>query len=314
MHVIEYAQYGGPEVLQLMERPAPSAGPGEVRVRLLAAGISPIDVKLRAGLLRAHFALQFPKIPGRDGVGVIDQIGAGVTGLALNDAVCVAADPAGAGTYADAIVCDAARVVRRPAGLNDVQAAALLQPGISAWISVVETARISSGMRVLVHGGSGAVGGLMVQLASYLGAHVTATCRAANLDYVRSLGAEHAIAYDRDDFGTLRDQDVVFDLMGGDVHARSYPVLRRGGHLVYLVAQPFVDQGDAFGVHVSRAMIVESPKVLQAVAQLAEQGVLQPQVAGVYALADAAMAQRALEQGEVTRGRLVLVTRASDVV
>ena len=76
MHVIEYAQYGGPEVLQLMERPAPSAGPGEVRVRLLAAGISPIDVKLRAGLLRAHFALQFPKIPGRDGVGVIDQIGA----------------------------------------------------------------------------------------------------------------------------------------------------------------------------------------------------------------------------------------------
>ena len=103
-----------------------------------------------------------------------------------------------------------------------------------------------------------------------------------------------------------RDLDVVFDLVGGDVHARSYPVLRRGGHLVYLVAAPIVEQGEAYGVRVSRAMIVDSPEALQAVAGLAEQGVLRPQVAGIYALGDAIAAQQALEQGRVTRGRLVL--------
>ena len=172
MHSIQYEMYGAAEVLKFVDGPEPTAGPGQVRVRLLAAGVSPIDVKLRAGLLREHFALVFPKIPGRDGAGVVDQIGPNVTGVALRDAVCVAADPAGAGTYAQAVVCDARRVVLRPAGLSDEQAAALLQPAISAWIPIARTAPIEAGMRVLIHGGAGAVGGLMTQFAHHLGAHV----------------------------------------------------------------------------------------------------------------------------------------------
>lgn len=306
MQAILYRHYGDPSVLQLSDVPPPEAGPGEVRVRLLAAGVSPIDAKMRAGLLQAHFKVDFPKIPGRDGVGVVERVGAGVNGFVPGDAVCVVGDPMRAGTYAELIVCDAARVIARPAGLSDGEAAALVQPALSAWISVVATAAVRPGMRVLVHGGSGAVGSLMVQLARHLGAEVSATCRADNADYVRELGARQVFAYDRDDFGVLREQDIVFDVIGGEVHARSYPVLKRGGHLVYLTAAPIVDQGEAFGVRVTRAMISDSPQALAGVEQLAALGVLRPRVCGVYPLAEAAAAHRAFEAGRVTRGRLVL--------
>jgi NADPH:quinone reductase-like Zn-dependent oxidoreductase len=305
MQAIQFDRYGPPAVLHLATLPSPQAGPGEVRIRLQAAGVAPFDAKLRAGLLQAHFQPDLPKIPGRDGVGVVDQVGAGVSAVAVGDAVCAMADQI-SGTYAEMLVCSAGRVVPRPAGLSLHQAAALLQPGNSAWIAVMETARVSAGMQVLVHGGAGAVGSLMVQLCKYLDAVVTATCRAGNEAYVMGLGASRAIAYDRDDFGTLRDQDVVFDLIGGSTHARSYPVLRKGGQLVYLTAAPIVDRGGEFAVKVSRAMISDQPNVLAAVARLAADGIFRPRVAGVFALADAARAHTALEAGQVTRGRLVL--------
>lgn len=306
MFAIAFAQYGPPDGLQPITWDPPPAAPGEVRVRMLAAGVAPVDAKLRAGLLQAHFQPPLPKIPGRDGVGVVEQIGAGVTGLKVGDSVCLMVDALGPGTYAQRVTCSAERVVARPAGLTMHQAAALLQPANSALIAVVETAQVSSGMRVLVHGGAGAVGSQMVQLCRHLGAEVTATCRADNRDYVVGLGATRAIAYDHEDFGTLRDQDVVFDLIGGDTHARSYPVLRAGGHLVYLTAAPIVDRGTGWGVRVTRAAISDQPAVLAAVAELATRGVFRPAVARVYPLADAARAHADLEAGRVTRGRVVL--------
>lgn len=313
MQAILFDRYGPPDVMRLATLTTPQAGPGEVRVRLQAAGVAPFDAKLRAGLLQAHFKPELPKIPGRDGAGIVDQLGAGVTGVALGDAVCVMADPL-SGTYAQAVVCAAGRVVPLPDGLSLHQAAALMQPGNSAWIAVMETAQVQSGMRVLVHGGAGAVGSLMVQLCSHLGAHVSATCRAGNEDYVSGLGATRAIAYDRDDFGSLRDQDVVFDLIGGATHARSYPVLRSGGHLVYLTAAPIVDQGSVLGVRVTRALVSDRPEVLAAVAGLATEGIFRPRVAGVFSLRDAPRAHAALEGGQVTRGRLVLDIQAENGV
>lgn len=306
MQAIQFDRYGPPDVLRLVTLPTPVAGPGEVRVRMQAAGIAPVDAKLRAGVLQAHFQLQLPKIPGRDGAGVVDQIGSGVTGIAIGDAVCVMADQARAGSYAQYVVVPADRVVPRPAKLGLHAAAALLQPANSAWIAVMETAQVRAGMQVLVHGGAGAVGSLMVQLCKHLGAQVAATCRHDNIAHVRALGADRAIAYDRDDFGTLRAQDVVFDLIGGDTHARSYAVLRQGGQLVYLVAAPIVDRGAEFGVRVARAQISDRPEVFASVAELAEKGIFRPSVAGVYALADAAQAHAEVEAGRVTRGRLVL--------
>jgi NADPH:quinone reductase-like Zn-dependent oxidoreductase len=306
MRAIQFERYGPPDVMRLVPREAPVPGAGEVRVRIRAAGVAQADAKIRAGMLQERFPLKLPKIPGRDGVGVIDKLGEGVTGVAVGDAVCVMADQVLPGTYAEALVCIAERVVPRPPGLSLHEAAALLQPSNSAWIAVMETARVQADMRVLVHGGAGAVGSQMVRLCRHLGAEVSATCRADNLDYVAGIGASRVIAYDREDFGRLRDQDVVFDVIGGEIHARSYQVLRGGGHLVYLNAAPIADQSSRFGVKVSRAQISDRPPVLRAVAKLAAEGVLRPRVGGVFKLGDAAKAHAALEAGRVTGGRLVL--------
>src|SRR5450830_985784 len=306
MRAIQFRQYGPPDVLTMVEAEPAVMGTNDLRVRMLAAGVAPVDTKIRAGLLQAQLAVTLPKIPGRDGVGIVEATGTEVTRFAVGDAVCVMANMLTGGTCAELIVVPQERAVQQPAMLSRHAAAALLQPGISAWIPVVQVANIQPGMKVLVHSGSGAVGSLMVQLAAHLGAQVTSTCRAANIDYVLSLGATHAIAYDRDDFGTLRDQDVVFDLVGGATHARSYPVLKKGGHLVWLMAAPVTDRADDYGVRVTRALISDQQEGLQAVAALAQQGILQPRVSEVLPLAQAAAAHAALEQGVVTRGRLVL--------
>ncbi|MBS7706790.1 NADP-dependent oxidoreductase [Chelatococcus asaccharovorans] len=303
MWAIQYDRYGPPDVMRLVEAPDPVAGAGEVLVQVQASGVAPFDVKLRAGALQQHFAPRFPQIPGRDGVGVVVALGAGVVDLAVGDRICLLA-PRGSGTAATLIACPRTALVPAPSALTTAEAGALLQPGLSALIAV-ETAAVSPGMRVLVHGGAGAVGGLMVQLLNHRGAIVSATCRAANRGYVRSLGAQRAIAYDEEDFTRIEPQDVVFDLIGGDVHARSYDVLRDGGQLVYLVAAPFVERSER-GITVTRAMVTDRPDVMAAVVQAAADGIWRPGVVGTLPLADIGEAHRRIEAGEVTRGRIVL--------
>lgn len=307
MRVARYARHGGPEVIELADLPLPAPGPGQVLLRLHAAGVAPLDWKLRAGLLAAHFTLGFPKVPGRDGAGVVLATGDGVD-LPPGARVAVMAPPAGqGGTYATHMLADARLCVPLPDAVGFEDAAALVNSGLSAWIAVMRTAAVQPGQRVLVQSGAGAVGGLMVQLCAHLGAEVTATCRADNMEYVLSLGAHRAIAYDRPWPGDVPPQDVVFDLMGAAVHDACYPLLRKGGHLVWLTAAPITDRGAEHGVTVTRAMIADDPQVVAEVLALAARGVLRAQVAGRLPLDQAAEAQRRLAAGEVTRGRLILL-------
>lgn len=301
---IRYHRYGQPEVMVLESIEEPALAPGQVRVSLRAAGVAPVDTKLRAGLLQGRIELPLPKVPGRDGAGVIAESAA--QGFQVGQAVCVIADMLGQGTYAETIVLPAERVVAQPATLSTRQAAALLQPGASAWIPIVRTAQVRSGMKVLVHAGSGAVGSLMVRLAAHLGAEVWATCSSANREDVLALGAAGVIAYDKEDFSALRGFDVVFDLVGGDTHDRSYPVLKPGGQLVWLVAAPIRERGEEFKVRVVRSMIDDDPQCLREVAVLAQQGVMVPAVGQCFPLAEAARAHALLESGKAARGRIVL--------
>ncbi|MDR6396812.1 quinone oxidoreductase family protein [Herbaspirillum seropedicae] len=306
MRAICYHQYGPPSVLRLCdldERPLP---PGHVRVAMQAAGVAPVDAKLRAGRLQHLVALDLPKVPGRDGAGVITALGEGVHTLQVGEAVCVMPSMAGRGTTLAELVLPQEQVVRKPDVLSMQQAAALLQPACSAWIALMQTAPIAAGMKVFIHAGSGAVGSLMVQLAAHLGAEVTASCRSSNVEYVAALGASRVLAYDRDELGRVRDQDVVIDLVGGAAHDQSYRMLRRGGQLVWLVAAPIRERGEEFGVCVRRALIVEDQSILQQVAALAQQGVWRPAVSGVLPMQEIARAHQRIETGEVTRGRLVL--------
>jgi NADPH:quinone reductase-like Zn-dependent oxidoreductase len=307
MQAIRYHQYGGPEVLQLDEVTEPEPGPRQVRVDLRAASVIPADWKVRAGRLQGYFPISFPKIPGRDGAGIVSKIGASVDYVAVGARVCAVAQHVEPGTYAQAIIRDHQSIVALPGNLDFEQGAALMHAGICAWICLTETAQLRPGMRILVQGGAGAIGGQAIQLARHLGAHVAATCRAANAGYVRGLGADEVVAYDCEDFArVLNGFDVVLDLIGGEVHARSYAVLKRGGHMVCLIAAPFQDRGEEFSVRVTTPRIHDRRQALDAVANLAAQGALVPQICDRLPLTEAAEAHRRMEANQVTRGRIVL--------
>lgn len=307
MKAIQYSEHGPAEVMRYVDLPDPIAGPGQILVKVEAASVTPFDWKLRAGYLKSHFTLPMPSVPGRDAGGKVIAVGENVSEFKVGDRAAVMAGVFAQGGYAEMIAIDEKDAVKIPDRPSTVEAVALTNAGLSAWIAV-RTAEVKSGDKVLVHAGAGAVGGLIVQLCHHLGADVTATCRSTNRDYVLGLGADHVVAYDQEDFSeVLEDQDIVFDLMGGEVHDKSYKVLKKGGHLVWLVADPIKDRGAEFGVTVTRAIVTDDRSVLQSMMDLAGAGVLKPQVARTMPLAEAAEAHRLMEKGTISRGRLMLV-------
>lgn len=306
MKAIQYSEHGPADVMHYVDLPDPVAGPGQILVKLEAASVTPFDWKLRAGHLQNHFTLPMPSVPGRDGGGTVVSVSDGVTEFEIGDRVAVMAGVFAQGGYAEMIAVDEKHAVKIPDSLSTIDAVALTNAGLSAWIAV-RTAEVKSGDKVLVHSGSGAVGGLLVQFCHHLGAHVAATCRSTNRNYVLGLGADRVVAYDEEDFSEiLTGQDIVFELMGGEVHDKSYKVLKKGGHMVWLVADPIRDRGEEFGVKVTRAMITDDKSALQGMMDLAGAGLLKPQVARTMPLSEAAEAHRLMEKGAISRGRLML--------
>jgi NADPH:quinone reductase-like Zn-dependent oxidoreductase len=312
MNCMRFSRFGPPEVLKLHEVPTPLPGPDEIVVAIEAASVTPGDAKLRAGLLQEFFPVSLPCIPGRDGAGRVAALGSAVDYARRGEPVCFVAERTVQGSYATHIVRDARSVVALPDRLSFAEGAALMHAGTCAWIALVENAGLERGQKLLVHGGSGAIGGMAVQLAKHLGARVSATCSARNTDYVRSLGADEVIAHDREAFWERRGGfDIVLDLVGGETHERSYPLLRKGGTLVWLIAQPFEDRSAEFAVRTLQARIVGNPRANAAVVALAGKGAIKAQVSRCMPLREAAEAHRMVESGRASRGRIVLDTRES---
>ena len=310
MKAIQYARYGGPEELALVDVPDPPLAEDGVLIQVHAAGVAPGDCKVRQGLLQYMFPVKLPKIPGRDGTGVVIAAGPKATFARAGDRVAFVAKHVEQGGAAELIARRRHEVAWLPDNISFVEGAALAHAGICAWIGIVETANVAPGMKVLIHGGGGAIGSLAIQIAKHLGAFVAATTRSANADYVSALGADLVVPYDTQDFGeVLNDYDLVFDVVGGDIHRRSYRVLKKGGALVYLIAEPIEDLGARFGVAVKSAVIHDRIGPLEAVLDLAEEGVLRAQVGTVFPLADCADAHRLVLSGQHSRGRVVLKVR-----
>jgi len=305
---IRFSEYGPPSVLVAERIAAPRPGAGEVVVDVHAASVNPIDWKVRSGLLQKVFPVAFPMTTGRDGAGVISAVGAGVDAALIGRRVCFLCGR-GVGAWAEQIVLPAALAVAIPDALSFTDAAALPLAALSAWSALVTEAKVDAGMRVLVHAAAGGVGTMAVQIATDRGAHVIGTCSSSNADFVRSLGASEVIAYDREDFDKkLSGLDVVFDTMGGDVHRRSYAVLKKGGMLVCLVAEPFQDRGADYGVTVKTAQVMPDPEALAAIVALAAAGRIKSVVERVLSFGDYAEAQRLSELGHA-RGKTVLRLR-----
>jgi len=302
---VQYDSYGGPEVLHLRRIASPSPGPGEAVVTVEAASVNPIDWKVRSGMLQKFFPVSFPATTGRDGAGTVVATAPDADRPLVGARVCFMA-PRGVGTWARQIALPAALLVPIPAGLSFEQAAALPLAGVSAWIALVETAKVGAGMRVLIHAAAGGVGHLAVQIARARGAEVIATCSAANVEFVQSLGASKVIAYDRTPFEQdVRDVDVVLDVMGGDVHARSYKVLKRGGVMACLAAAPYQDQGAAYGVEVRMARVMPDPVALAALVDLAADGLLKASIEQVLPLTESVEGQVRSQSGHA-RGKTLI--------
>jgi NADPH:quinone reductase-like Zn-dependent oxidoreductase len=245
MKAVFIEKFGGPEVLQYGDRPDPVAAPGEVVVDVRAASVNGADWKVRAGQYKQT---KFPLGLGRDFSGVISALGAGVDDLKLGDAVFGVLEMGQEGAYAEKVAIKAAIVAKKPAGLSDVDAAALALTGLTALSSVEDTLQLQRGETILIQGGAGGVAGFAIRLAKHIGARVITTTSAANRDYVRDLGADEVIDYNTQDFTkVVSGCDAVLDTVGGDVAQKSFAVLKPGGRAAFIASgaqAPSPDRSD----------------------------------------------------------------------
>ena len=245
---------------------------------------------------------------GRDGAGVMSAVGEGVDARRIGERVCFLVSR-GVGSWAEQIALPAALAVAITDTLSFTEAAALPLGGLSAWAALVTEAQVSAGMRVLIHAAAGGVGSIAVQIARDHGAQVIGTCSQRNVDFVRALGAEEAIAYDSEAFeDKLSGLDVVIDTVGGDVHRRCYKVLRKGGVIACLSAEPYEDRGAEYGVRVAMAKVMPDAAALAQLVALAAAGRIKPMVERIVPLADFALVHAESERGH-TRGKTVLTIR-----
>ncbi|WP_412512589.1 NADP-dependent oxidoreductase [Variovorax paradoxus] len=223
--------YGGAAAAEIAEIARPAAGPGQVLVRVRAAGVNGIDWKVREGFVRDAFPLQLPAVLGIELAGTVEALGPGASRFRVGDRVM--GPQGGLGAYADVVAVDQANLVRTPQGLDDVHAAGVPVAAVAAWQSLHHAGPITAGQRILIHGAAGGLGGYAVQYAKRAGAEVFATASTAHVEYVRSLGADHVIDYRTQRFESVaQDIDLVLDYVGGEVLDRSWQVLSKDGAIV----------------------------------------------------------------------------------
>ncbi|GAB4588325.1 NADP-dependent oxidoreductase [Nocardia sp. IFM 10818] len=306
MRAIGQDTFGGPEVLRVVEVERPEPGPAEVLVRVHAAGVNPTDSwhRFNGGLAARIVRL------GWDVSGVVEAVGPGVTLFAPGDEVFgLPRHPLPAGTYAEYVVSPARHLVRKPAGLSHVQAAALPLAALTAWQALVDVADVQAGQRVLIHAAAGGVGHLAVQIAKARGAYVIGTARAAKHDFLRELGADEVIDYTAVDFAeVVGEVDAVIDTIGGEYGPRSLRTLRAGGIVVSLASPAearLAEAAEPLGLR-ARFMIVEADRAgMREIAALAGSGRLTPRIETVLPLELAGKAHEIADSGR-TSGKIVL--------
>jgi NADPH:quinone reductase-like Zn-dependent oxidoreductase len=306
MKAVRVHQYGGPEVLKYEEAPRPKPGPGEVLVRILAAGVNPMDWKVREGQLKEALAYRMPFVPGWDVSGVVEVTGPNVTVLTTGDEVYGHPSVVRNGTYAEYAVVPEAELALKPRSVDHVHAASVPIAALTAWQGLFDAGDLHTEQKVLIHGGAGGVGSFAVQLARWKGAFITATASGRNQEFLRNLGADLTIDYEKSRFDRLVcDVDLVFDTIGGDTLRRSWKVLKKGGILVSTVEAPDDGEAEARGVRAALVDTQANPPQLAEIAKLVDAGMVRPIVEAVFPLNEARHAQELSQTGHA-RGKIVL--------
>ncbi|MEE1753046.1 NADP-dependent oxidoreductase [Streptomyces sp. SP18CS02] len=232
-------RYGDRAGVRAAEMPDPQVGADDVLVRIQAASVNPLDLKIRDGDLKAILPYRLPLVLGNDLAGVVVRAGSAVTRFAVGDEVYARPDEGRIGTFAELIAVHQDDVAIKPATLTMEEAASLPLVALTSWQALVERAQVQPGQKVLIHAGSGGLGTIAVQLAKRLGAHVAATASTAKVDLVRELGADLVIDYKRQAFETvLHGYDLVLDSLGGETLEKSLQVLKPGGKVISVAGPP----------------------------------------------------------------------------
>ena len=330
MKAIEIRETGGPSVLQVVERPVPEiGGPDDILVKLKAAGVNPLDTKVRRNGPLVPDGL--PAVLGCDGAGVVEAAGAGVTRFKPGDEVwfCWGGIGGSVGNYAEYIVLDNQLAQAKPRAVDFIQAGAAPLVLLTAWEALHDRARLSEGQRVLIHGGAGGVGHVAIQLAKAAGARVCTTVSSPEkADFVHALGAEYCINYQEEDlvasimkWSEGQGVDIALDTIGPEVFRQTIPAMAHYGDLVTILDPgPELDLKEARmrNLRISlelmlTPMLRDLPRarthqgdILRRCAKLIDHGDLQIHVSQTFPLTQAEAAHRVIEEGHVT-GKLALV-------
>lgn len=306
MKAVVVHEYGGPEVLKYEDTPKSEPKDNEILVRVIAAGVNPVDGLIRSGKYAKFFNTTLPLIPGYDIAGVVEKAGAKIAKFKTGDAVYAYIDLQKGGGYAEYALVTEKEAAPKPKSASFAEAAAVPVVALTAWQALVDTAKLSAGQSVLIQGGSGGVGSFAIQFAKLRGAKVFATASTHNQDFLKQLGADVAIDYTKQKFEeVVKDVDVVLETVGKDTLARSYGVVKKGGILVSLLGPPDQAELDRHGIRGSALGVEPNSAELADIANLIDQKKIKVTVSQTYPLAEAAKAEEQADTGH-TRGKIVL--------
>ncbi|HEY7379062.1 MAG TPA: NADP-dependent oxidoreductase [Steroidobacteraceae bacterium] len=300
--------FGGPGAVHVESTSLDDPGPGSVLVRVHAAGVNPIDWKVRSGALKEKLAPRLPFTLGGDFSGVVEALNADVTTFKVGDAVYGQASvlTAGSGSFAEFVLARTSHIAAKPRSVSHEIAGALPLAGVSAVQALTEHLRVSKGQRILIHGGAGGIGGFAIQLARHLGAQVATTVSADDIEYAKRLGANQVIDRKKQKFEeVVRNLDAVLDTVGGDTYVRSFRVLKEQGRLVSLLEAPREDLAKEFQVEAINQFTQVNSQRLASLARYVDEGAVKVHIDKAFPLADAAAALQHLEK-ESPRGKVIL--------
>jgi alcohol dehydrogenase len=326
-------RYGKKEQGRIGEMPDPELREDDVLVQVHAAGVNPLDFKIKSGEFKMILRYRLPLILGNDLAGVVIQVGRRVRRFKIGDKVYARPPKDRIGSFAGLIAINEDAVALMPRNLTMEEAASIPLTGLTAWQALVGVASLTKGQKVLIHAGSGGVGTFAIQLAKHLGATVATTTSAANFDLVKSLGADIAIDYKTTDFTkVLRDYDVVLNSLGTDTLNKSLDVLKPGGKLISISGPPDAAFAKAQGANRFLTLVMRflsygirkkarrhrcsysfvfmkpSGEQLGEITSLIEAGVIRPVVDRVFPFDATSAALAYLETGR-TKGKVVVKVR-----
>lgn len=305
MRAVTISNYGGQDQLKLVEIDVPAISPTDVLVKVHAASVNPVDWKIREGYLAEMLPHTLPLTLGWDFSGEVVAVGETVTDWAVGDLVYSRPEIVRNGSYADYIAVAANEIATKPQSLNHQFAAAVPLVTLTAWQALYDLAQVKEGDKVLIHAGAGGVGIAAIQLAKLKGAYVYTTASERNVELLKDLGADEVINYKTEDFSTLKDIDVVFDTMGGDVLDNSWGTLKKGGYLVSIVQPPEEEKAKALGVNAEFCFVQPNAAQLGEIGALIDDGKIKVLIDSVYRLDEVAQAHQKSEAGHA-QGKIVI--------